>query len=694
MADRLPDELIKEIISPVLYVSDEKFADTSNDSVFLRFDLSTSALLLVCKRWLRVATPLLYEVVVIRSKGQAQALSQVLASNKLLGTFVKKLRIEGGYGVPTGKIISASPNITDLYISLAVYSNDTVSGLCRTLASTSPLRLVLHEAVHDRLDNTNTRQLTKVLCECISTVWKRLEVFQTPYDYSGSLHHYTSGGKVIARERAITLALTKCPSLRIVRYVGRIRMVPDSMKELGKIPHLEAIQINAPHDAFSSYFKEMLEREPRLVQLVQFVGIPPPTPTGVEITSAIPRTDYIPMASAPPDVRNQIWTLILSFAVSDHCYDREIDSPDISLLRRRALDTIRKIVMVSKTFNNLATPLIYAHIVIYSGSALTSLAAQLMKNRSHGSYIKSLCLALPIIDYLDDEVAESRINDEVAEVLARTPNLARIYDYPCWALPASVTLSWNAFETLAEVAGSSLLSFKGVRIESIGVDDASFNVFTGFKKLHSLEWRSLILLRVTPSETPLDCLSSLQSLTLHRYHDSFLKGLSALSLPSLTHVAAELEMGFSRTLHFFERHGSKLRTIELSAVSDAFPVFDLCPNLHTYTSTSTSSLPEPSFFHCTTVHNSLIKIVITAFRYERESKISPDRRDMWSTFFQGLDLGSFPAIRELQVLACVWPKHERNVAKNIWIPLAEEMKKKSNISLVDEQGRAWKSRLR
>ncbi|KAJ7863379.1 hypothetical protein B0H13DRAFT_2354214 [Mycena leptocephala] len=90
----LPDEIISEIFSPALKISDEDFSDTSGVSPFAKYSESTSAYLLVCKSWLRVATPLLYNVVILRSKAHAKGLSLALSTNNLLGQFIKKLRVE------------------------------------------------------------------------------------------------------------------------------------------------------------------------------------------------------------------------------------------------------------------------------------------------------------------------------------------------------------------------------------------------------------------------------------------------------------------------------------------------------------------------------------------------------------------------------------------------------------------------
>jgi hypothetical protein len=52
----LPDEIISEILTPVLRVSDHLFSDTTTKgrSPFATNTESTSAMLVVCKAWLRV----------------------------------------------------------------------------------------------------------------------------------------------------------------------------------------------------------------------------------------------------------------------------------------------------------------------------------------------------------------------------------------------------------------------------------------------------------------------------------------------------------------------------------------------------------------------------------------------------------------------------------------------------------------
>jgi hypothetical protein len=174
---KLPDEMLHEILGPVLSVPDDKFANTHPQSPFSSVSKDSSAtILLVCKRWLRVTYPLLYHTVVIRSSGQAHALANSLQANPMLGRHVKKLRLEGGYGAAMHRILTLAPNIAVLYLSLIIWSDDSVSGLCRSLATINPTRVILQD---DRLQpkfNAKTHQLVQKICESIP-VWSNLVLY-------------------------------------------------------------------------------------------------------------------------------------------------------------------------------------------------------------------------------------------------------------------------------------------------------------------------------------------------------------------------------------------------------------------------------------------------------------------------------------------------------------------------------------
>lgn len=172
-ANSLPDEIISEILSPALKVADSVFSDTSDVSPFSNYSESTSSYLLVCRSWLRVATPLLYHVVVLRSKAQAKALAGALLMNNALGQFIKKLRVESGYGLPMHTILQCAPHVSDLYLSLQIFSSDSTSGLCMGLQLVNPTRLILQDKTHHPLRNKMSLKLVEAVAQALPK-WDRL----------------------------------------------------------------------------------------------------------------------------------------------------------------------------------------------------------------------------------------------------------------------------------------------------------------------------------------------------------------------------------------------------------------------------------------------------------------------------------------------------------------------------------------
>jgi len=115
MAYKLPNELIKKILEPVLDIPDDLFHDVSDRPPFGRLDHVSAIPLTICKSWMPVVIMLLYRVVIIRSKAQAYALERILQANPYLGSYARKLRIEGGFGGLMSKIILLSPNLRSIY---------------------------------------------------------------------------------------------------------------------------------------------------------------------------------------------------------------------------------------------------------------------------------------------------------------------------------------------------------------------------------------------------------------------------------------------------------------------------------------------------------------------------------------------------------------------------------------------------
>ncbi len=173
MVDRLPEEILREILKPLFHVSPEHFRE--QPSSFLRTRPSfprSPSVLLVCKRWLRVATPLFYECLQIKSDKAVEGLAETLLATPALGQYIRRLRLEGGYGRNLLTVVKHAPDIRVLSIQLDVMSRSVTSGLSRSLLLLNPEELHLH-GLGGRRPNQKTEALLGKVVSALGT-WKNL----------------------------------------------------------------------------------------------------------------------------------------------------------------------------------------------------------------------------------------------------------------------------------------------------------------------------------------------------------------------------------------------------------------------------------------------------------------------------------------------------------------------------------------
>ncbi|KAJ7156533.1 hypothetical protein C8R43DRAFT_998268 [Mycena crocata] len=234
-ASQIPYEIISEILSPLLKPSDEVFSNPL-EKPFVDPGYSTSSYLLVSKAWLRASTPLLYSVVILRTTAQAQALEKVFQSNKDFGLFVRKLRIEAGFGKAMHTILKLSSKITDLCFSLAIWGSDDVTGLCRGLPLINPQRVILIDPLEKPKKNKKVEALLDTLLGLIPK-WDKLHTFYLPYSGNPNDEESTS----IERAESIVSALVKSNSLHTLE-VRAWYSFPDCLRPMVQAPSLKCIR--------------------------------------------------------------------------------------------------------------------------------------------------------------------------------------------------------------------------------------------------------------------------------------------------------------------------------------------------------------------------------------------------------------------------------------------------------------------
>ncbi|KAJ7334896.1 hypothetical protein DFH08DRAFT_1083415 [Mycena albidolilacea] len=664
----LPDEIISEILSPALKVSDEVFSDTSRVSPFSKYSESTSAYLLVCKSWLRVATPLLYNVVILRSKAQAKALSLALAGNKMLGKFIKKLRVEGGYGAPMLTILQCSPNISDLFVSLEIYSSDNTNGLCKGLQLLNPTRLILWDLSFRPLENKMVSQLVDALAKSISQ-WDRLSVFDCPFAATTN-----RAKKVIS-----PLIRSKRLQALAISFVSTSSWAYDTFKECP----LKVIQAKQPVQEWErTHYLPRLKNDPKLMALLKFTDTITRSLDELERGHLEPALElpliapslnpsFTPLAGAPEDVHDKIWARVLHFAMSVPELANDVKWKDIP----------RRVPLLLR----LGLPSYYAHVMLRRSSAAPSFASALSRNPSLGPHVRSLG-----IQYWSSIDHEFGTNPMLA-ILLRTSGLLRFggnkdLANDTFSADEEGPISWNAFEAMAQCSGSTLRECFA-RIHTYQV--ASANIFAGLTALRTLIWNSSTTFLEVPNASG-HGLPSLEKLWISSASTSFMTVLSRMKLPSLRRVILSCDSPSSEI--FLETHGPKLTELHVSSYFLSIMesrVLKLCPNLRSFSILGYRP-PDADDLYLSEPITSLVKMIFEA-SYVRRNMAKNEIAE-WEQFFTELNTESLPNLREIWVENCEWPTTERDIAKSGWVRCAEMMIKR-NINLVDRTGTKWRSRL-
>ncbi|KAJ7050606.1 hypothetical protein C8F01DRAFT_1263874 [Mycena amicta] len=287
-APSLPNELISEILSPVLRVPDALFSDTSRVSPFADYALSSSNYLLAGKGWLRVGTPLLYHTVVIRSMDQARALARIFSENEDadLGRFVKKLCIESGYGTPIRVIFQNTRNLTDLPTTL-------ILGDISSFILQGPSSFMPGDPSTLSSEKSAESKLTAKLANGISAAilgWKNL----TTVSYN----------RLIWEEK-ISRPLAK--SARLTTLFVRSVYEAEKAHTLFVSCPLRTIHIL---NTISEFIRQFLEQRPALQKLVKCT-IESTQPVDDELLPSL-NPFYIPMAAAAQDVTAELYCLSTS----------------------------------------------------------------------------------------------------------------------------------------------------------------------------------------------------------------------------------------------------------------------------------------------------------------------------------------------------------------------------------------------
>ncbi|KAJ6489146.1 hypothetical protein DFH09DRAFT_1455408 [Mycena vulgaris] len=480
-----PMEHYEKILSPALQVPEHLFSDTSERSPFAS-QSSTSSTLLVCKSWLRVATPLLYSVVVIRSKAQAQALQKTLQNAPELGQFVKKLRVEGGFGQAMLKILQKTPNISDLVISLQLRAPDSSSGLVSGLSLINPTRLIIVDYYFWQRPNKAVEALKTALGICAAG-WKNLHTIRFPYD------------DIIIERKPFCMALCTAPTVRILSFpMYKSSFVP-VLTKIAQIPSLKAIEIRTDEPQDGPPPPPLTN--PRLNELIRWVGNSMIPRASAYQSATCARTDptFRPMSSTPQVTADRIWCRILFFAMLSLEQHPENTLPwklpDLKLNSRRL-----QFLLVSKLFHRLARPYLYRYPIFLHETSVPLFAGALAAHSSLCNEVLTLDVRRPPSREILWQIRSSWAANALNPIFPHTRNLTHLIG----GGDHSASISWDTFTALAKIAGGTLQQLTGFTI-CVQADDAptrSAEAFRHLTAMRSLGWKCRSIPAPTPNDLP------------------------------------------------------------------------------------------------------------------------------------------------------------------------------------------------
>ena len=333
MAQKLPEELLRDIIGRVLHIPDDVLNDTRLPSPFAHVEFSTSLVLLVCKRWMRVGTTLLYKTIVLRTRPQALSLCNALKRNPAFASSIKRLRLEGQSAEVLGNARIKIQTLEQLCLALDYAGATKSNGLLKFMRSAgfnlSIIAITDCEGLHYDLKLSFHSMIKEILpsWDCLVRIF--LGLIRLPLNFLQRtivlppIHARFLGLNPALIFRVVTDAAAHCSNLK------QLHLTVDNLSELSVAvnPLLWNILYASPRckliisipNATPSHIRAFAKRVDITLRTRVFVQ----TRGSFEscnfeaVAESIAKADvgwHNPLDNATPDIQTSIWGCIVDFA--------------------------------------------------------------------------------------------------------------------------------------------------------------------------------------------------------------------------------------------------------------------------------------------------------------------------------------------------------------------------------------------
>ncbi|KAL1740627.1 hypothetical protein HDZ31DRAFT_47110 [Schizophyllum fasciatum] len=680
------------------------------------------ALLLVCKTWQRVCTPILYRTAIIRSKGQAEALYHgITVLHPDLATRVKRLRLEGVFGMDVYRLLKATTNLTHLAISLRAFSTDGISPVCRALRMEhiNPTVLILA----DTTDGSKNRlKLVEALADVVTT-WTKLETVHVPCLESRFSHTTATSTAMIIMAlatspalRTVVMPLCHRPKLAVLRILSESRSLRQIsfVQGMSRGDYRSAEMRNAYEDAiaadsrlhalckydtedgkpivwkdsYTTLKAQLLARQSKKSK-AESAPIKPAEPE-------LPPPD-LRIHTEPVEVQRKIWANVLSL-IPVVGWQNEISS-------------LYRCSRVCKMWRQLALPLMLHTVNANSEKKRAQLIQAFELNPALGQYVRDLSL--------DATMDEGTV--DIQKLMAYTPNVTVLKSCDLFSFSyipradCAPKLRWSQFTALP-MAAAELQEIKAIKIAKEFAPQASAQADTSnsasaaadlssseeqkptkkeisvplgplipFRALAVLQFGASVKLRFKKSDVPPDIFPALEDLHFNSCHTSILKLFALFELPALRSLGlhGRAQTGLDAG-DFLEAHGPKIDSLDIQY----FPtesVLEMCPALRTL---RVRERKPPPKYSADSWRSATLRTI--HFTYDLPAQIQAMRP--WGDILSSIDPDKLPKLRVIHMGVC-WPLTERAIASDFWVPHAEAMLAKG-IEIRNGRGLPWHPRVK
>ncbi|KAH8829355.1 hypothetical protein DL96DRAFT_1597782 [Flagelloscypha sp. PMI_526] len=717
----LPDEIVKEILDPLLRVSDDEFRFKPVSAPFSK-SLSSSFLILVCKQWCRVGTPSLYHTVVLRSPPQAQALSLVLSKDTnqpKLGSYIRKLRLEGCYGAYLSKIFTATCNITHLFLDVHFPASTSVKALVNGLRTVSPKHLILDDNDNGWKMNKGIREVFSCVVQCIESRSWSLDSVALPTNTCIAEFPPTS---------ALVNALESASHLQTLYLDGnasKFAMQLENLQKIVGIPTLATILV-------SRHVSQRAKEQVRAMLGADCIEKLSFRDMAWQNRSQFSRRQplqYSKRLQSRADFPDDIVSLILRFTLCT-------DTQGSSMFGRFGWSAL-PVLLVCKRFRDIGEPLVYECPRMPSVAKMSAFIDKVQnmtfEERSRIRHLRVNHGSDEMLGDPDFLGTTTAFQAKLQELLRLCPSVT-VLSNPLdnnWG-HHHVSLTDPTLAVLLRMHGDSLTELLGIDIPNHG-DGAklvdALQLMPYLKKL-SMNSDPQFLMTAETAESSHIVLENLEEIsvgrrpfhwdrkrkTVIRHADriGLLGWLVFARIPKLRHLA--LKNWDEAAVLFLERHPQieeltvpdfSVRTSWSTAFRTLYDepcTIDLLPNLrvlraHSIGSSSNNGMSGVELCLLTQMEESHQRLELICIDSGSGSPYGLKNDDLYGAFFSTVPFDMLPKLRRIIMEGCSWPTNQKQLTSKgkyshhrRWLVFWKEMKARS-VWLTDSEGVSWTGRL-